>query len=193
MLGVLTKAGGTQANRTGIDGTQLAPEDLVAGQEILGDAAGQIVCFITDSASYFSLMTKQVGNSADLGFAVLSDGSVRTLDKPMFYTDYDSVFRTASGATVTRRVFCLTPGAVKITQASDAFSRPFFERVGTLKNVAMRYRADSDFTVEVKGYKWSATSIPTTEATLRTAANWTRAVTSDKDGPGSLILWDNAD
>ena len=193
LLGCLSKSADTQANRTAIDGTDLLPIDLVAGKAVLGDAANSIVCFITDSASYFSLMSKQVSNSNDLGFAVISDGNVRTLDLPMFYTDYDHVFKSDAGGVDTRRVFCLTPGAVKITQSSNAFARPFFERVGTLNNVAMRFRADADFNVEVKGFQWSATALPTAEATLATKGNWTQAVTSIKDGPGSMILWDNSD
>ena len=192
LLGCLTKATTTQADRSAVTGLTLTPEDLVAGKQLLGDAADSIVCFITDSASYFSLMTKQIGNSNDLGFAVVSDGNVRTLDLPMFYTDYDAVFASTASAVVTRRVFALTPGAVKITQASDAFARPFFERVGTLDNVAMRYRADSDFTVEVKGFQWSASALPVAEATLAVKGNWTQAVTSIKDGPGGMILWDNS-
>ena len=195
--GLLTVMGktvaNTQADRTAQSTTKLTSQDLLAGLRLMGDADGDIVAFAMHSESYYDLIENQLTDSNlnvfQVGDMSIMQGVPQAYGRTIIKTDHAG-FR----ATDNRYVLALTRDAVMLDESEAPRAQEDIELL--TENPQKIFRVDYAVTPVVKGWKFSTAQADrnpdpdTAGSDFQDAANWTRAVVSDKNGPGIRILYD---
>ncbi len=160
-----------------IDGKKV----LTKGMRKLGDRSERIVLFAMDSTVYFDMVDQAITDKIyeEAGF-VIYGGSPGTMGKPVLVSDKipeDSIFG-------------LQAGAVQIVESQPPGVRSY--NIDTQENLAIGYRAEGTFNVELMGYSWDTAGSPAAPANpnlaqLGSGANWRKYATSDKATAGVLI------
>jgi hypothetical protein len=150
---------------------------LTKGLRKFGDRSQRVALWVMDSATYFDIVDQAIDakiyNEADV---VIYGGQPGTLGKPVLVSDLVP-------ADV---IFGLQPGAVTVTESQAPGFRSYL--VNDQENLAIGYRAEGVFNLDVLGYSWAETAGSNPDLTaLSTSANWAKYATSDKATAGVLI------
>lgn len=154
---------------------------LTKGMRRFGDRFNRIAIFGMDSTTYFDLVDDAITEKVyeEAGF-VIYGGLPGTMGKPVLVSDLipsDSIFGLQSGAV-----------QIIESQAPGVRSYPINDQ----ENLAIGYRAEGTFNVELLGYSWNNTGSPAAPANpdltqIGTGANWRKYAQSDKSTAGVLI------
>ena len=154
---------------------------LTRGMRAFGDRFGRIAIFAMDSATYFDLVDNAIDNKIyeEAGF-VIYGGSPGTMGKPVLVSDL-----VTAGT-----IFGLQAGAVSVIESQAPGVRNY--PINDQENLAIGYRAEGTFNVDLLGYSWDTAGSPVAPANpnlaqLGSGANWRKYATSDKATAGVLI------
>ncbi|MNN65851.1 hypothetical protein D3C81_1813830 [compost metagenome] len=142
-----------------------------------GDRFNRIALFAMDSATYFDLVDDAIDQKIyEEAGVVIYGGSPGTMGKPVLVSD----------KVTEERIFGLQVGAVSVTESQAPGVRSY--PVNTQENLAIGYRAEGAFNVDIMGYSWRDTAgVNPNLSALGTGANWRKHATSDKATAGVLI------
>lgn len=155
---------------------------LTKGMRKFGDASGRIAVFAMHSSVYFDLVDQAITAKVfEEAGVVIYGGAPGTMGKPVLVSDEipDEV------------IFGLQAGAARITESQAPGVRSY--QVNDKENLALGFRAEGAFNVELLGYSWNkdagvspAPSNPNLTQ-LSAEANWIKAANSNKATAGVLI------
>ncbi len=150
---------------------------LTKGMRKFGDRFNRIALFAMDSATYFDLVDDAIDQKIyEEAGVVIYGGSPGTMGKPVLVSD----------KVTEERIFGLQVGAVSVTESQAPGVRSY--PVNTQENLAIGYRAEGAFNVDIMGYSWKDTAgVNPNLSALGTGANWRKHATSDKATAGVLI------
>lgn len=150
---------------------------LTKGMRKFGDRFNRIALFAMDSATYFDLVDDAIDQKIyEEAGVVIYGGSPGTMGKPVLVSD----------KVTEERIFGLQVGAVSVTESQAPGVRSY--PVNTQENLAIGYRAEGAFNVDIMGYSWKDTAgVNPNLAALGAGANWRKHATSDKATAGVLI------
>ncbi|WP_280041276.1 major capsid protein [Pseudomonas sp. Hg5Tf] len=150
---------------------------LTKGMRKFGDRFNRIALFAMDSATYFDLVDDAIDQKIyEEAGVVIYGGSPGTMGKPVLVSD----------KVTEERIFGLQVGAVSVTESQAPGVRSY--PVNTQENLAIGYRAEGAFNVDIMGYSWRDTAgVNPNLSALGTGANWRKHATSDKATAGVLI------
>lgn len=154
---------------------------LTKGMRKFGDRFNRISVFGMSSATYFDLVDNAIDEKLyEEAGVVIYGGQPGTMGKPVLVSD-----RIAD-----EKIYALQPGAVQITESQAPGVRSY--QINDQENLALGYRAEGAFNVDLLGYSWAADAatpapINPNVAQLGTAANWTKWATDDKSTAGTII------
>ena len=170
-------AGMTASGSWGTDGKKL----LTKGMRRFGDRFNRIAIFGMDSATYFDLVDNAIDTKLfeEAGFVVYG-GQPGTMGKPVLVSD-----RIPSDS-----IFGLQPGAVQIVESQAPGVRSY--QLNEQENLALGFRAEGTFNVELLGYSWNHEGSPAAPVNpnltqLGAGANWRKYAADDKATAGVLI------
>lgn len=150
---------------------------LTRGMRKFGDRFNRIALFAMDSATYFDLVDDAIDQKIfeEAGLVVYG-GTPGTMGRPVLVSD----------KVPANKIFGLQAGAVTITESQPPAVRSW--QINTQENLAMGYRAEGVFNVDLLGYSWNTTkgANPTVSA-LGQGANWLKYATSNKATAGVII------
>lgn len=154
---------------------------LTKGMRKFGDRFNRIAIFGMDSTTYFDLVDDAITEKIyeEAGF-VIYGGQPGTMGKPVLVSDLipeDSIFG-------------LQAGAVQIVESQPPGFRSY--DINTNENLALGYRAEGTFNIELLGYSWNSAGSPAAPSNpnlgqIGTGANWRKYAASDKATAGVLI------
>ncbi|RVD58867.1 hypothetical protein EN866_19495 [Mesorhizobium sp. M2D.F.Ca.ET.223.01.1.1] len=165
---------------------KMSHSNLNAALAQLGDASANVKLWVMSGAAAHALLGNMLTGVApqfnDSGISVYN-GQVPTLGKPIIVTDCDALSPTDKFV-----VLGLTDAAalLKISEDPETFSQDVLGG----ENVVARYQGESAYNIQLKGFKWDTTnggSNPTA-ATVATATNWDKNVTSFKSLAGVRLV-----
>lgn len=159
---------------------------LTKGMRKFGDRFNRIAIFAMDSSVYFDLVDDAITEKIyeESGF-VIYGGQPGTMGKPVLVSD------KVPGDTI----FGLQSGAVQIIESQAPGVRSY--QINDHENLAIGYRAEGTFNLELLGYSWDKDGSPAAPANpnlgqLGTGANWRKYAQSDKATAGVLIELEQA-
>lgn len=167
--------------------------NLTRGLAKMGDASQQIVAWLMHSTSFYHLIQDGITNykiDTIAGNLLMVKNLPAALGRPIIVTDSPQLYSAGTSASndQTYNIYGLVPGAVSL---KDSEERGFLlERVGGKQNLVLRYQSEGAFTLRVKGMKFSTSDLNPSDATLATAAKWTKSATSVKSLPGVCVKVD---
>ena len=154
---------------------------LTKGMRTFGDRFNRVALFVMDSTSYFDLVDQAIADKVveEAGFVVYG-GTPGTMGKPVLVTD----------KAPDNTIFGLQQNAVQIVESQVPGFRSY--DINDQENLAVGYRAEGAFNVELLGYSWDTSGSPAAPANpslaqLGTGANWVKHVSSNKLTAGVLI------
>ena len=150
---------------------------LTKGMRKFGDRFNRIALFGMDSTTYFDLVDDAIDEKIyEEAGVVIYGGSPGTMGKPVLVSD-----RIPAS-----KIFGLQGGAVTLTESQAPGVRSYL--INDQENLALGYRAEGAFNVDVLGYSWKeASGVNPTLAALGASANWSKYATSDKVTAGVVI------
>lgn len=159
---------------------------MVGGLSKFGDRAARIVAWVMHSKNYFDLMKQQIADKLfEVAGATVYAGTIATFGKPVIVLDSPNLF-TAGSAATTYDVLGLVENAVEVAESEerDIISQP----VTGLENLVDRIQGEYAFNLRVKGTAYNTgNGINPLDATLLTAATWTKVVADNKEMPGIRV------
>lgn len=154
---------------------------LTKGMRRFGDRFNRIALFAMDSTTYFDLVDNAIDTKLyeEAGLVVYG-GQPGTMGKPVLVSD-----RIPENS-----IFGLQPGAVQIIESQAPGFRSY--NIDDQENLAMGYRGEGTFNVELLGYSWNSDGSPAAPtnpnlAQLGTGANWRKYAQDNKVTAGVLI------
>lgn len=154
---------------------------LTKGMRKFGDRFNRIALFAMDSTTYFDLVDNAIDTKVyEEAGVVIYGGQPGTMGKPVLVSD-----RVPADM-----IFGLQPGAVEIIESQAPGFRSY--NIDTQENLALGYRGEGTFNVELLGYSWNNTGSPAAPtnpnlAQLGSGANWRKYAQDDKVTAGVLI------
>ncbi|WP_345868083.1 major capsid protein [Shewanella algae] len=151
---------------------------LTKGMRKFGDRFNRISMFGMNSAVYFDLVDDAIDQKVyEEAGIVIYGGVPGTMGKPVLVSD----------TIPEESIFGLQAGAVTVTESQAPGIRSY--DINTQENLALGYRGEGTFNVDLLGYSWNETAGSTNPnlAALGATANWTKYATSDKATAGVLI------
>ncbi len=154
---------------------------LTKGMRKFGDRFNRIAIFAMDSSTYFDLVddaiTEKIYEEAGL---VIYGGQPGTMGKPVLVSDL----------VPEDNIFGLQQGALQVIESQPPGVRSY--PVDNQENLALGYRAEGTFNIELLGYSWDTVGSPAAPANpnlaqLGTGANWRKYASSDKSTAGVII------
>jgi len=166
----------------------LAFAALVDGLQKMGDAAGNVVCWVAHSKPFYDLLGDGVTNykveNVAGGLILGGEPSMVGVGRPFVITDSAALYLDAT--TDNYYTLGLVPGAVTIVNSEPVSVTSYYV---DQENVTLRVHMEWAYTITVKGYEWDTSnggSNPT-DATLATASNWDAVVADKRDKAGVYI------
>lgn len=154
---------------------------LTKGMRKFGDRFSRIAIFAMDSSVYFDMVDQAITEKIfeEAGF-VIYGGTPGTMGKPVLVSDKIPA----------DLIFGLQPGAVQIVESQPPGVRNY--NVNTQENLAIGYRSEGTFNVELLGYSWDTIGSPAAPANpnlsqLGSGANWRKYATDNKATAGVMI------
>ena len=155
---------------------------LTKGMRKFGDRFSRIALFAMDSATYFDLVDDAIDQKIyEEAGIVIYGGTPGTMGKPVLVSD-----RSPEDT-----IFGLQSGAVEIVESQPPGFRLY--NIDDQENLAIGYRSEGVFNVNLLGYSWNADGSPSPAPTnpnltqLGTGANWVKYADSDKATAGVKI------
>lgn len=154
---------------------------LTKGMRKFGDRFGRIAMFAMDSDTYFDLVDQSITDKIfEEAGVVVYGGQPGTMGKPVLVTDQAPA----------NKIFGLQSGAVEIVESQAPGFR--FYPINDQENLALGYRTEGAFNVNLLGYSWAKDAQAPAPANpnltqLGTTANWVKYATSDKATAGVRI------
>jgi len=150
---------------------------LTKGMRKFGDRFNRISLFGMDSTTYFDLVDDAIDQKIyEEAGVVIYGGSPGTMGKPVLVSDKIPA----------EKIFGLQAGAVTLTESQVPGVRSY--NIDNQENLAIGYRAEGTFNVDLLGYSWKDTAgVNPNLATLGAGANWEKYATSDKSTAGVVI------
>ncbi|MFC3338805.1 major capsid protein [Paracandidimonas soli] len=150
---------------------------LTKGMRKFGDRFNRIALFGMDSATYFDLVDDAIDQKIyEEAGVVVYGGTPGTMGRPVLVSD-----RIPAS-----KIFGLQSGAVTLTESQPPGVRSW--QVNDQENLALGYRGEGVFNVDLLGYSWDETKgVNPTLAALGAGANWTKYAVSDKSTAGVII------
>lgn len=154
---------------------------LTKGMRKFGDRFNRVAIFAIDSNTYFDLVDDAITEKIyeEAGF-VIYGGQPGTMGKPVLVSD----------KVPEDTIFGLQAGAIQIveSQAPGVRSYPINDK----ENLAIGYRAEGAFNLELLGYSWNKNGSPAAPSNpnltqLGSGSNWAKYAQSDKATAGVLI------
>lgn len=147
------------------------------GFRTMGDKFQTTAIWVMDAATYLDVIDQAITDKIyEEAGVVIYGGTAGTFGKPVLVTDKSPV----------DTIFGLQPGAITVTESQAPGVR--FYNIDTQENLALGYRSEGAFNLEVLGYSYdiSAGENPNL-ATLGSTANWNKYATSNKATAGFYI------
>jgi uncharacterized protein YjdB len=150
---------------------------LTKAMRKFGDRFNRLALFAMDSGSYFDLVDDAIDQKIyEEAGIVIYGGTPGTMGRPVLVSDQ------LPGD----KIFGLQAGAVTITESQAPGMRSY--NIDNQENLAIGFRAEGVFNVDVLGYSWKeASGINPTIAALAAPANWVKHAKSDKATAGVII------
>lgn len=155
---------------------------LTKGMRKFGDRFNRIALFAMDADTYFDLVDTAITDKIfEEAGVVVYGGQPGTMGKPVLVTD-----RAPAS-----KIFGLQAGAVEIVESQAPGFR--FFNIDNQENLAVGYRSEGAFNVNLMGYSWNKDGTPTPAPAnpnltqLGTGANWVRYADSNKSTAGVRI------
>lgn len=154
---------------------------LTKGMRKFGDRFARIALFAMDSTVYFDLVDQAIDNKVyEEAGLVIYGGTPGTMGKPVLVSDQipeDMIFGLQAGAAV-------------VTESQPPGVRSY--EINDQENLALGYRAEGTFNIELLGYSWDYSGSPAAPsnpsmAELATGANWRKYASSDKSTAGVIV------
>lgn len=192
-LNTLVLCGVTALNADGTpvldnSGSGISTKMLANTLRQLGDASDQIVAWVMHSEKFFDLMVAQIDNKIidRVAGATIYEGTVGTLGLPAVVTDSEELVN--SGTPDTYNTLGLTPNALAVLQDGEPTESDGINR--GQENLEFEIQGEHDYTVSVKGFDYTDSTVNPDDPTLGTQGNWSRVMDSVKDGPGAMLITD---
>jgi hypothetical protein len=151
---------------------------LSAGLRTMGDKFGQVVVWVMDSGLFFDIVDQAIDAKIyEEAGIVIYGGMPGTMGKPVLVTD----------VCPSETIFGLKSGALSCIESQAPGIRSY--NIDDLENLAVGFRAEGAFNLEVAGYSWDSTTggINPTKTALAATANWDKYATSNKATAGFII------
>jgi uncharacterized protein YjdB len=154
---------------------------LTKGMRKFGDRAGRIAIFAMDSTVYFDMVDQAITEKIyeEAGF-VIYGGTPGTMGKPVLVSD----------KIPEDLIFGLQAGAAQVIESQPPGVRSY--NIDNQENLAIGYRAEGTFNIDLLGYSWDTVGSPAAPANpnltqLGSGANWRKYATDNKATAGVLI------
>jgi hypothetical protein len=161
----------------------MTPASLVKAASTFGDRSAALVAWVMHSKPLHDFYGSAVANTAIL----FKYDTINVIADPFgrIFVVSDSPSLVVAGKYHT---LGLTPGALYIDRNND-----FTDNIDSLnggENIKQTYQAEWSYNLGVKGYAWDKTNggHAPSDAAIATSTNWDKYVTSDKDGPGVVLI-----
>lgn len=154
---------------------------LTKGLRLFGDRFNRVSIWAMDSGSYFDMVDDAIAEKLyEEAGTVIYGGLPGTMGKPVLVSD------TVPADTI----FGLQPGAVEIIESQAPGFRTY--NIDDKENLAIGFRAEGTFNVELMGYSWDIGGSPAAPINpnltqIGSSANWTKHAASDKATAGIMI------
>lgn len=152
---------------------------LTKGLRKFGDRSNRVAVFAMHSSVYFDIVDQAIADKIfEEAGVVVYGGAPGTMGKPTLVSD-----QIDDGL-----IFGLQAGAARITESQPPGVRSY--PINDEENLALGYRAEGAFNVELLGYSWDADSSAPANPNLTqlgTGGNWKKYATSNKATAGVLI------
>ncbi len=157
-------------------------------QALYGDQLSSIACLVMRSKDYYSLMKDNITAATidSVAGQTFMNGTTATMGKPVWITDLPALDGgTGAVADDSGVVLALTKQAITVIQDSDFY----VENQTTLlkENITITWQGEGQYGVDLKGYAYDKT-VAVTRTSLKTTANWSKIVVSDKNTLGGILL-----
>lgn len=163
---------------------------LLTGQRLFGDQFKNVQSYLLNSESFFDLVEDGLDNYVVenvAGFMIVNGALPGALGKPLIVADVPALnYDSNAMGELKNRVLALTTGAGRFIEKAGR-RIVIEENVTGLENLGIRYQAETNTAIHLKGYAWdtSAGRNPT-DAALGTQANWT-LITDAKLAAASMV------
>lgn len=163
---------------------------LVRAQALMGDMAGDIVCWVGHSKPYNDILagmiSDKVSGLADI--VTIQGGIPATLGRAFVVSDAPALTDANGSAADTYNTLGLVAGAVTVDESEEETFAT--EIVTGLENLARRWQSEYAYNVSVKGFKWDIANggVNPTDGTLGTTTNWDKVAYDNKLTAGVRLL-----
>lgn len=193
LIGASASIGATAAMVSDVSvttGTRIpaSPDRLNTALALMGDAAQDVVCWVSHSRPNFDIIGGLIaGSTTGLADVATIQGSLPGyLGRPSIVTDSSAL--TFTDTYVKYRTLGLVRDAVIVTESEEESFHT--EIVSGLENLVRRWQSEHAFNVECKGYKWDIANggANPNDAALATTTNWDKVATDNKHTPGVMLI-----
>lgn len=166
----------------------VTPSALNTALAIMGDQAGDIVCWVSHSKPNFdvvgALLTGSVTGLADV--AVIQGAIPGWLGRPVVVTDGAAL--TFTDTFVKYNTMGLVKDAIVVEESEQ--ESYITEIISGAENLYRRFQSEHAFNISCKGYKWDVTNggANPADSTLATATNWDKVASDNKNTLGVLLI-----
>lgn len=163
---------------------------LTRAQRLFGDQFRNVGAYLMNSEAFFDLIddgldSYKIENVA--GTQIVSGITQGALGKPIIVADVPALQFDAGAGDLKNRVLALTDMAGSVIERGGSSRRIIIDEVTGQENLGLRYQAETNTALEVKGYAWdTAAGINPTDAAVATTANWP-VVSDPKNCAASIV------
>lgn len=164
----------------------MTPDKLIKGAAKFGDRSSSILAWAMHSKAMHDYWGNNVTNAQNLfkyeTIAVQEDPFGRV------FVISDAPGLLVTGTPDKYHTLGLTASAIQVERNND-----FRDNVDSLnggENIKDTYQAEWSYNLGISGYAWDKTNggHAPSDSAIATATNWDKYVTSDKDGPGVVVI-----
>jgi hypothetical protein len=174
---IVAAVGGVAAlNDAGTNTATCNYKHLLTAQRLFGDQFKNVGAYLMNSESFFDLVEDgldnyQIENVA--GVQIVNGPLPGALGKPIIVADVPSLnYDSDAMGELKGRVLALTMGAGRVMEKAGR-RIVIEENVTGLENLGIRYQAETNTAIALKGYAWdTAAGRNPTDAAISTTANW---------------------
>lgn len=153
---------------------------LLTGQRLFGDQFKEVGAYLMNSEAFFDLVEDGLDNyqvDTVAGAMIVNGALPGALGKPIIVADVAALnYDSDAMGDLKNRVLALTTGAGRVMERAGR-RLVIEENVTGLENLGIRYQAETNTAIQLKGYAWdtSAGRNPT-DGAIATTANWNLVV-----------------
>lgn len=196
LVAALSNNADSKYDATGKTVDYLSNINLQRGLRKMGDAAQNVIAWVTHSVPAADLLEKATEDKiVEEAGVVVYGGQPGTLNRPLIVTDNASLVIDNGSAADQYWVLGLTAGAIELDDCgadSAGHDITALEVITGQENISYRFQGESGLIISMKGFTWDTTnggSYPNATS-VGTAGYWDRVVSSPKLGPGIAIKVD---